>query len=217
MNRFRDFARKESRNHTKTVWVLKCDVQKFFASIDQQILLDAVRRHIADEDIRRLFAEIVGSFSSGKEGIGLPLGNLTSQLLINVYMNRFDQFVKNELKARYYIRYGDDFVVFSRDRKWLEDILPRIRNFLLDELHLALHPKKVSIRTVASGVDFLGWVHFPDHRVLRTTTKRRMFRRTAGLEEDSPVVQSYLGLTSHGMGEKVRREVRKNWLSKPVS
>lgn len=214
MNRFRDFARKESRNHTKTVWVLKCDVRKFFASIDQQILLDAVRRHIVDEDIRHLFAEIVGSFSSGKEGIGLPLGNLTSQLLINVYMNRFDQFVKHKLKAKYYIRYGDDFVIFSRDREWLENILPSIRGFLSDELRLTLHPKKVSIRTVASGVDFLGWVHFPDHRVLRTTTKRRMLRRTKGLEEDNATVQSYFGLTSHGNARKIRKEVTLS-LSKP--
>ncbi len=209
MNRFRAFARKASLNHTKTVWVLKCDVKKFFASIDQQILLDIVAHHIADKDLVDLLAEIIGSFNSGKEGVGLPLGNLTSQLLVNVYMHTFDDFVKRRLKAKHYIRYGDDFVILSRDKAWLESILPIVRSFLWDELHLTLHPDKVSIGTVSAGIDFLGWVHFANHRVLRTTTKRRMFRRVAGLKEEDPSVQSYLGLLSHGNTEKLRLEVSK--------
>ncbi len=209
MNRYRDFACKESRNHTKTVWVLKCDIKKFFASIDQAVLLKVVARHAVDKDTLALLSEIVGSFNSGKEGTGLPLGNLTSQLLTNVYMNEFDQFAKRRLKAKYYIRYGDDFVILSRDRVWLETILPQVRDFLWNELRLTLHPKKVSIRTVSSGVDFLGWVHFPDHRVLRTVTKRRMLRRTEGLEEENLSVQSYLGLLSHGNAKKLVKEVRK--------
>ena len=209
LDRFREFARRESCNHTKTVWVLKCDIKKFFASIDQAILLRIIARHIQDEDICGLLANIVGSFHSAAPGVGLPLGNLTSQLLVNIYMNEFDQFVKRELKVKYYIRYADDFVFLSRDRKRLENLLPRIRAFLWDELRLMLHPNKVSISTVVSGVDFLGWVHFPGHRVLRTATKQRMFRRVAGLGEDSPTVQSYLGMTVHGNGEKVRRAVKR--------
>ncbi len=209
MNRFRDFARKESRNHTKTVWVLKCDVRKFFASIDQAVLLKIVARHAVDKDTLALLSEIVGSFNSGKDGVGLPLGNLTSQLLVNVYMNEFDQFAKHRLKAKSYIRYGDDFVILSRDRAWLESILLQVRNFLWDELRLTLHPKKISMRTVASGVDFLGWVHFPNHRVLRTVTKHRMLRCIQGLEEENLSVQSYLGLLSHGNAKKLEREVRK--------
>ncbi len=207
MNRFRDFARKESRNHTKTVWVLKCDIKKFFASIDQATLLKIVARQDVDKDTLALLSEIVGSFNAGKEGVGLPLGNLTSQLLVNVYMNEFDQFVKHRLKARYYIRYGDDFVFLSSDKVWLETILPRIKDFLWNELRLTLHPKKVSIRTIASGVDFLGWMHFPGHRVLRTCTKRRMLKRVKGLETESAVVQSYFGLLSHGNAHKLRRAV----------
>ena len=209
MNRFRDFARKESRNHTQTVWVLKCDIKKFFASVDQTVLLKIVARHIVDKNTLALLSEIVGSFNAGKEGAGLPLGNLTSQLLVNVYMNEFDQFAKHKLKAKYYIRYGDDFVILSRDRAWLVAVLPKIRDFLWDELRLTFHPKKVSIRTIASGVDFLGWVHFPDHRVLRTVTKRRMLRRIEGLEEENLSVQSYLGLLFHGNAKKLGQEVRK--------
>ncbi|MEI7720252.1 MAG: reverse transcriptase/maturase family protein [bacterium] len=207
MKRFRDFAHKESHNHTRTVWVLKCDIRKFFASIDQQILLKIIGRYVSDEDILRLVEEVIGSFHRTQTGVGLPLGNLTSQLFANVYMNEFDQFVKHKLKAKYYIRYADDFVILSRDREWLESLLHCISDFLRDELRLALHPNKVSIETIASGVDFLGWVHFRDHRVLRTSTKHRMLKRVQGLEEDSPTVQSYLGMLKHGNTEKLRHDV----------
>ncbi len=208
MNQFRDFGRKESHNHTRTCWVLKCDIRKFFASIDQQILLEIVEQHIAEKNIRALITEVVGSFSTAS-GKGLPLGNLTSQLLANVYMNELDQFMKHKIKAKYYIRYADDFVILSRDRKWLETILPQVGDFLWSELRLTLHPDKVSIDTFAAGVDFLGWVHFPDYRVLRTSTKRRMLRRTMGLEKDDPTVQSYLGMISHGNTRKLSDMVEK--------
>jgi len=198
MNRFRQFAYQVSRNHTRTCWVLKCDIRKFFASIDHQILFDILAKYIPDDRIQALIVEVVGSFKTHEATPrGLPLGNLTSQLLVNVYMNEFDQFVKHKLKARYYIRYADDFVFLSPSRPGLDALLQRIESFLRLRLNLNLHPDKVSIATFASGVDFLGWVHFPDHRVLRTATRRRMFRRLRETKEDA-VVDSYLGLLSHG-------------------
>lgn len=87
LNRFKLFAYQASKNHTRTVWVLKCDIKKFFASINQVILLDILNRYIHDNDIRWLISQIVSSFSSIENGKGLPLGNLTSQLLVNIYMN----------------------------------------------------------------------------------------------------------------------------------
>lgn len=205
INRFRAFAYKVSKNHTKTCWVLKCDIRKFFASIDQVILLAIVRKHISDERVIALIAEIVGSFQSTGFGKGLPLGNLTSQLLVNVYMNQFDQFAKHALKAKHYIRYADDFVFMSIDRKELEALLPTIKEFLQVQLKLELHPYKVSIKTIASGVDFLGWMHFPDHRVLRTSTKNRMLRNLA-ISRKEARLQSYRGLLSHGNAHKLSIE-----------
>ena len=118
MNRFRQFAYQVSRNHTRTYWVLKCDIRKFFASIDHRILNDIVSRYISDKRILALIAEVVGSFQTHEASPrGLPLGNLTSQLLVNVYMNEFDQFVKHRLKAKYYVRYADDFVFLSPSRR----------------------------------------------------------------------------------------------------
>lgn len=210
MNRFRSFGYIVSKNDTQTCWVLKCDIRKFFASVDQDILLAILKRSIPDQNVMGLLERVIRSFSSTAPDKGLPLGNLTSQLFSNVYMNEFDQFVRHTLKAKHYIRYADDFVFLSEDRRVLERTLPLIDNFLREKLKLALHPDKVFFKTLASGVDFLGWVHFPDHRVLRTSTKRRMMRRireTAGKEE---AVQSYLGLLRHGNAYTTMSLIRAN-------
>lgn len=209
IQRFRVFSAKVSQNHTKTCWVLKCDIRKFFASIDQNILMDIVARDINDQDTISLIDGIVRSFNAGTTGKGLPLGNLTSQLLVNIYMNEFDQFAKHRLKAKHYIRYADDFVFLSHDKYWLVSLIPRITDFLESELALMLHPKKLQIKTFSSGVDFLGWVHFSNHRVLRTTAKRKMFRTTVEKNGKEETVQSYLGLLLHGNTKKLQAEVER--------
>ena len=206
INRFRDFTHIVSKNHQITCWVLKCDIKKFFANIDHAILRDILKEYIPDQDIRWLLGRVIGSFHSHTSGVGLPLGNLTSQLLVNIYMNEFDQFVKHQLKVKYYIRYADDFVFLSEDRGWLEELIPRIDAFLVERLHLTLHPNKLFIKSISSGVDFLGWIHFSDHRVLRTTTKRRMLRNIT-LDSKPESVQSYLGLLGHGNTEKLGDKV----------
>ena len=175
MDRFRTFAYKVSKNHTRTCFVLKCDIKKFFASVDHAILKEILAKHIIDHDALWLLGNIIDSFHGARPGIGLPLGNLTSQLFSNIYLNEFDQFVKHVLKIKYYVRYADDFVVLSRDKQELGNLISPFRAFLSEKLRLTLHPDKVFIKTLSSGVDFLGWVHFPDHRVLRTSTKRMIF------------------------------------------
>ena len=207
IKRFEKFSRKVSRNNTRTCWVLKCDIRKFFASIDQTILISILNKFEIDHDIVWLLERVIFSFSSTDTGKGLPLGNLTSQLLVNVYMNEFDQFVKHKLKVKYYIRYADDFVIMSRDKKYLENVLLDINNFLQNKLKLNLHPDKVYIKTLASGVDFLGWVHFTDHRVLRTATKRRMFKRIGEQLSKNETTQSYLGMLKWGNGYKLRQKI----------
>jgi len=205
MDKFRKFFYKVSKNNKKTVWVLKCDIRKFFASVSHNTLEAILKSYISDDKILFLLWVIIDSFSV-RVGTGLPLGNLTSQLFVNIYMNEFDQFMKHKLKAKYYIRYADDFVVMSDDKSWLQELLPKIGDFLGERLKLELHPDKVFIKILASGVDFLGWVHFPDHRVLRTTTKKRMFKRIKA-KQDISTTQSYLGLISHGNTEKLKSEI----------
>ena len=207
INRFRAYARTVSKNHTRIAWVLKCDIRKFFASIDHETLINVLKRRIKDKDVIWLLREVVGSFhAESKPGVGLPLGNLTSQLLVNVYMNEFDHFLKRELKIAYCIRYADDFVILQEDKKYLENILSKISAFLETKLKLSLHPDKVFIKTLTSGVDFLGWVHFPHHRVPRTSTKRRMFKKLATTDSPQSKV-SYLGLLSHGNTYRLQQRI----------
>lgn len=215
LNRFRDFGYKVSRNNTSTCWVLKCDIKKFFANIDHSILINILRRHISDERVLNLLVVVISSFHSNTPSFcmydasyihGLPLGNLTSQLLVNIYMNEFDQFVKHKLKAKYYIRYADDFVFMSQSKAELEVWLLSVSIFLKERLRLELHPDKVFIKTFPSGVDFLGWVHFPDHRVLRTAAKKRMIRNLQMSASDAQVA-SYRGMLSHGNAQKLRKAI----------
>lgn len=206
LDRFTYFAGKVSKNNTRTCYVLKCDIRKFFASIDQTILLQILKRHIEDTEILWLIQRVVSSFHTTQEGIGLPLGNLTSQLLVNVYMHEFDMYIKQGLKVKYYIRYADDFTVLSDDKNYLEMILSKIEEFLNEKLRLKLHEDKVYIKTYASGVDFLGWVHFPKHRILRTTTKRKVLRKMKGYPKPE-TASSYRGLLGHGNTYRIKKRV----------
>ena len=202
MNRFRQLAKKVSNNNTKTCFILKLDIKKFFHSIDQGILLSILQKYIPDQNIINLLQEIITSFNSGKKGIGLPLGNLTSQLFCNIYMNEFDQFIKHTLKIKYYIRYADDFVILHQNRVYLENLISIIDTFLQENLKLQLHPDKIYIKTLSSGIDFLGWIHFFDYRILRTTTKRRMFKRINNKNKSS-----YIGSLKHGNSYKIRKKL----------
>jgi len=207
LDRFRKFGYKVSKNNTQTCWILKCDIKKFFENINHEVLLAILKEYISNQNIIWLLEKVIKSFSSALSR-GLPLGNLTSQLFVNIYMNEFDQFIKHKLKAKYYIRYADDFVVLSQDKSWLEELLPKVAGFLEERLKLKLHPDKIFIKTLASGVDFLGWVHFPDHRVLRTTTKKRMFKRI--ISNNTPeTLNSYLGLLGHGNTHKLTNKVKR--------
>lgn len=216
INRFRDFHRKVSKNNTKTCFVLKCDIRKFFANIDHQILKSILSKGIFDTDVLWLLSQVIDSFLSspiytmaeiGQKG--LPLGNLTSQLLVNIYMNEFDQFVKRELKIKYYIRYADDFVILQNDKIELEKLLEKMKEFLKCKLKLVMHPDKVYIKTIASGVDFLGWVSFPKHRILRTSTKKRMLKNLDKNPKEE-TKQSYLGMLKHGNAHEISIQIFKN-------
>ena len=139
MKRLESMARKVSKNHTRPCYVLKCDIKKFFDSVDHEILLELLFRKITDPDVQWLLREVVSSFSMSEslfEQRGLPIGNLTSQLFANVYMNEFDQFMKHELRVKCYARYTDDFVVVADSTEYLQSLLSSITAFLRDRLKL---------------------------------------------------------------------------------
>ncbi len=215
-------SRSVSRNGTRPCVMLKCDIRKFFDNVDHILLLSILAKRIKDADALWLLTGVVESFASSYttlfERKGVPIGNLTSQLFANVYMNEFDRFMKHVLHVKHYARYTDDFVVVAESKTYLEELLPPIRAFLKDKLMLQLHPKKVEIRTLYQGVDFLGYIIFPHHLLLRTKTKHRMFTKLdcriaeyhAGqlsrlsLERS---LQSYLGVLSHANSYELRQEL----------
>ncbi len=211
--------RKVTVNWRRPAYALKCDVRKFFDSIDYVILRELVVRKVQDPDTLWLLDVIFQSFEK-KKGKGLPLGNVTSQLFANVYLNELDQFAKHALKARHYFRYCDDFVIVHPDRKFLEDAVGRIRAFLHDRLALDLHPNKVEIRKVRQGIDFLGYVALPHAAVLRTKTGKRIIRKldearaslVAGKLPQSTfdgMIASYLGVLSHSKNRRLHAKIAK--------
>jgi len=204
--RFNQFFLKVSKNNSNTCWVLKGDIRKFFASVDHEILINILKDYIPDENIIWLLTKVIDSFRA-ENGKGLPLGNLTSQLFANVYLNEFDRFIKHKINAKFYIRYADDFVVLSDDRAWIENQVPIIKEFLRARLNLEVHPNKLFIKTTSSGVDFLGWINFPGYKVLRQATKKRMFRKLKENNYKEESLNSYLGMISHGDAFKIKKDL----------
>lgn len=216
-------ARRIHKNGTSPCFVLKCDIQKFFDTVDHNILLSILKKRIKDNEAMWLLQEIVESYSSSQSTIfekkGLPIGNLTSQLFANVYMNEFDQFMKNYLKVRNYARYTDDFAIASEDYAYLEKLIPPIAEFLNRKLALTIHPKKILIRKFNRGVDFLGYIIFPNYRLIRTKTKRRIFAKLRRRIDEfhsgrisrlvlEQSLQSYLGVLSHAATYKLGNELK---------
>ena len=199
--RLEKFAKRLSANYRRNIFALKCDIRKFFDSVDQNILFGLIQKKIKDDGALQLINEIIKSFQE-EQNKGLPLGNVTSQLFANIYLNEFDQFMKHKLKVKYYLRYTDDFIILHQDENYLKELLPTIKSFLKDELKLELHPNKVFIKKLSQGIDFLGYVVLPHHRVLRTKTKRRMFKKL-----NAKNLQSYLGLLKHCNGYKIKQSI----------
>lgn len=218
VNRLNYFARKVGKNNTKTIYILKLDIKRFFDSIDHNILLFLMEKKIKDENVLWLIKEIIDSFSI-RSNQGIPLGNITSQLFANIYLNELDYFIKHKLRIKDYIRYCDDFVIIKNNKEYLEKLIPIIDNFLKQRLKLCLHPDKIVIRRYNQGIDFLGYVSFPNYRILRTKTKRRMFKKINykldQLEQNeisrdsfNQTNQSYLGVLRHCSGHKLEKKIK---------
>ncbi len=121
------------------------DIKRFFDTIDRKILKTLVRKNIQDEKALKIIDTTIDSFKKGQDR-GIPLGNVTSQLFTNIYLHELDDFIKQELKERYYLRYCDDFIILSNNESHLKPLIVCIREFLAKHFRLELHPKKVIIR-----------------------------------------------------------------------
>lgn len=231
VNELYSMLRRVSSNGYKPCFALKCDIQKFFDSVNHGILLDIIKRRIKDDDVLHLLGQIIESYITKRSTLfdrrGIPIGNLTSQLFANVYMNEFDQYIKHRLKVKNYVRYTDDFVIVSGDQDYLKGLIAPINDFLKSELDLNLHPNKVKICKFSQGIDFLGYVLRPHCRTVRTKTSRRAFRkirqRVSEYKKGSltnekliQTVNSYLGVFSHAKTHRLSEDLKNQywfWLS----
>ena len=176
IKRFEYFVNKVSSNggkinnpHTNNSirgYVLKADIKHYFNAVDHNILITILRKKVKDEDFIELLKGVLYNFESQTKGKGFPLGNYTSQFLANVYLNNLDYFIKHRLKAKYYIRYVDDFVILDKDKKVLEKYLEKIKKYL-KFLKLELHPDKSEIYALRNGITFLGYRVFYHYKLLR--------------------------------------------------
>jgi retron-type reverse transcriptase len=191
--RLQSFTRQVTANDTRRAWFLQLDIRAFFPSIDRQILLDLVLSRLDNEEMRWLAQMLIlhdptqnpvftcasrkwdkipahKSLFTVEPGKGLPIGNLTSQFFANIYLNQLDQFIKHQLKAKYYLRYVDDLVLLHEDWQQLYAWKQKIEQFLQNHLQLQLHPKRQMVRPVSNGIDFVGYITRPSHLLVRKRT-----------------------------------------------
>ena len=225
VRRYTDFARKNR-------YVLKCDIQKYFQSVDHAILLDMVSEKIRCPGTLWLIGSIVASrcdksvvfyfkgddlFTPYQRSRAIPIGNLTSQFFANVYLNGFDHFVKENLRCKYYIRYVDDFVVFDNSKEKLSGVKAELESYL-GSLRLCLHRNKSRVYPVKDGVSFLGYRIFPTHRLVAKANilamRRRMHRYSRQYREGEislaqvrQCIQSWIGHACHADSYRLRSRV----------
>lgn len=151
-------------------YILKMDISKFFNNIDQQILFNIISRVIADPSLNKLTASFIFDQDSN---IGIPIGNYTSQIFVNIYLNELDKFIKEELRVKRYIRYMDDFVLFVPGQATAKVLYGQINDFVNSELKLHLNPKS-RYYPCYHGLDFAGFRIFSNYRLLRRRSKKKL-------------------------------------------
>jgi hypothetical protein len=175
-----------------TYYVLKCDVHKFFQSVDHDVLKGIIRRTIRDLKVLNLIDIIIDSHDSGEHGKGIPIGALTSQLFANAYLSPLDHYLKEVHHVTYYARYMDDFVILHHDKAALTALLSDIKN-VLGELELTLNPKS-SLFPGKHGIDFCGYRIWPTYSKPRKSTVKRAKRR---LRKMTQVYKTNPGILDH--------------------
>lgn len=265
IKRVERFLRSCSRNYTKDCYILKLDISGFFMHIHKDILYQRLKKFIKEnyfQDDKDILIDlckkviynnptkncIIKSPKSKWNGLpkskslfytaenrGLPIGNFTSQVFANFYLDSFDHFIKHKLGIRYYGRYVDDFVILHKDKKYLKKIISVSRNFLWEKLRLTLHPKKIYLQHYFKGVVFLGvfirpyrivagkrmagnfyWNIEKWNQLLLENIKNQPIKKTLSQSQQKEIVSSinsYLGIVKHYSSYKLRKRMLTHNLS----
>jgi RNA-directed DNA polymerase len=217
IGRVNDFIRECSKNYTSDCYILKLDIQGFFMHINKELLFGWLKEFIHEkysaidkELVLELCCKIIfndptknsvikgskqdwqwlpanKSLFQSPSGCGLPIGNLSSQVFANFYLNRFDHFIKNELGIQFYGRYVDDFVIVHPDKEYLKSLIPELAKYLLGSLGLTLHPKKIYLQHYSKGVQFLGTVIKPNRIYIARHTKGNFY---AAIQKQNEAVKN---------------------------
>lgn len=230
---------RQTERKPKKYYYLKLDVSKYFYRIDHDILKQILRNMIDDDQLLGLLAKIIDcedtkfglpmgadigdvAFDEMLSDVGLPIGNLTSQMFANLYLNELDQFCKHRLHLHYYIRYMDDIIILHHDKKVLERIKRTIADFLGDKLNLQLN-RKTCIRPTSMGIEFVGFRVWSTHRKLRRKTAKKLRKRLQYLfhaykvgEIDKETLErsvaSYRGILKHFNSYGLRRKLNEMYI-----
>ena len=178
------------RDQPGTQYCLKLDITKFYPSIDHGVLKALLRRKFKDADLLWLLDEIIDSAE------GLPIGNYLSQYLANFYLTYFDHWLKEEKRVKYYFRYADDLVILSHSKEHLHLLFTDLRNYLQDNLMLRVKDNWQIFPVAARGIDFVGYVFFHTHTMLRKTIKKRLARMLA-YRPNIQSIAAYWGWLKH--------------------
>ena len=206
LKRFDLFKRKITNNLNSEAFCLKADIKHYFNEVNHEILIKIIKEKINDEKTIWLIRRILGNLPSGQIGggeekKGMPLGNLTSQFFANVYLNELDYFVKHKLKAKYYIRYVDDFIILHHSEEQLKLWKDEIDRFLREKLKLELHSQKSRIISLSRGIDFVGFRNFYYFRLLRKRNFKNMLlkirKHKKGEMTKEKILESFQGWNAY--------------------
>ena len=183
-----------------TRYCLKLDIKKFYPNVDHEILKQLLRRKIKDQDLLWLLDGIIDSAD------GLPIGNYLSQYFANFYLTYFDHWMKEEKHVRYYFRYADDMVILSDNKQYLHQLLSEIRSYLKDKLNLTIKKNYQVFPVDDRGIDFVGYVFFHTHTLLRKSIKQR-FARMLSKNRNAQSIASYRGWALHCNSRNLLRKL----------
>ncbi len=210
VRRLAQFARSEN-----AVWVLQLDISKYFYSVNHALLKDRVLRHIGDHQLRVLIISLIDSFRTDDSydhlfdestlyrqtsAKGMPIGNLSSQLFANIFLNDFDHWIKETLRVKQYIRYVDDMVVLGESREELQGLCEQITAKLAGD-GLTIHPHKTRLAPVSAGIPFLGYVVWKKHisagHYMRSRYHQRLRQHESGGRDRTDALRSYRSMLNH--------------------
>lgn len=202
----------------QTKYCLKIDIRKFYPTVDHDILKVILRRKIKDNDLMELLDKIIDSAD------GLPIGNYLSQFFANLYLGRFDHWIKEEKKIEYYYRYADDMVFLRPDKESLHALLVEINHYMYSELNLQIKSNYQVFPVASRGIDFLGYRFYHTHTLLRKSIKRRFARRAARLNKSKTIslkdykkqICSWIGWTKHCNAYNLVRTILKQEYNEAV-